>query len=87
MEDCSRVDVRSAGDLAELSGSIRDEVYSLPQTLAAGVFGVVTFRLGCSWLNNGTITARTDPSPVPGESNADGADNTRTVTFGSGVCS
>jgi hypothetical protein len=68
-------------------GTVRNEVFSAPQTLAPGVFNVVTFRLGCSWLNNGTITARTDPSPIPGESNADGADNTRTVTFGSGVCS
>ena len=68
-------------------GTVRDEVFSVPQTLAPGVFGVVTFRLGCSWINNGTITARTDPSPIPGESNADGVDNTRTVTFASGVCS
>ena len=68
-------------------GTVRNEVFSLPQTLAPGVFGVVTFRLGCSWLNGGTITARTDPSPVPGESNGDAADNLRAVTFGNGVCS
>jgi hypothetical protein len=48
-------------------GTVRNEVFSLPQTLAPGVFGVVTFRLGCSWLNGGTVTARTDPSPIPGE--------------------
>src|SRR5215216_3997329 len=68
-------------------GTVRNEVFSLPQTLAPGVFGVVTFRLGCSWLNNGTITARTDPSPIPGESNGNAADNLRAVTFGSNVCS
>jgi hypothetical protein len=68
-------------------GTPRNEVFSLPQTLAPGVFGVVTFRLGCSWINNGTITARTDPSPIPGESNADAADNLRAVTFASDVCS
>ena len=68
-------------------GTVRNEVFSLPQTLAPGVFGVVTFRLGCSWLNSGTITARTDPSPIPGESNGNAADNLRTVTFGSNVCS
>jgi len=68
-------------------GTVRNEVFSLPQTLAPGVFGVVSFRLGCSWLNNGTITARTDPSPIPGESNGSAADNLRSVTFGSTVCS
>ena len=68
-------------------GTVRNEVFSLPQTLAPGVFGVVSFRLGCSWLNNGTITARTDPSPIPGESNGSAADNLRSVTFGSDVCS
>jgi hypothetical protein len=68
-------------------GTVRNEVFSLPQTLAPGVFGVVTFRLGCSWLNGGTVTARTDPSPIPGESNANAADNLRTVTFGNSVCS
>jgi hypothetical protein len=68
-------------------GTVRNEVFSLPQTLAPGVFGVVTFRLGCSWLNGGTVTARTDPSPIPGESNGNAADNLRAVTFGSNVCS
>jgi len=55
-------------------GTVRNEVFSLPQTLAPGVFGVVTFRLGCSWLNGGTVTARTDPSPITGESNGNAAD-------------
>jgi hypothetical protein len=68
-------------------GMVRNEVYSLPQTLAPGVIGFVTFRLGCSWVNNGTVTARTDPSPIPGESNGTAADNLRTVTFGNAVCS
>ena len=68
-------------------GTVRDEVFSLPQTLAPGVFGVVTFRLGCSWLNGGTVTARTDPSPIPGEPNGNAADNLRAVTFAINVCS
>jgi len=68
-------------------GTIRNEVYSLPQTLAPGIIGVVTFRLGCSWVNNGTVTARTDPSPIPGESNSNAVDNLRSVTFGDAVCS
>jgi len=68
-------------------GTVRAEVFSTPQTLAPGVFGVVSFRLGCSWLNNGTGAARAVPSPLPGESNANATDNLRTVTFGSNVCS
>ena len=68
-------------------GTVRDEVFSLPQTLAPGVFGVVTFRLGCSWLNGGTVTARTDPSPIPGEPNGNATDNLRAVTFAINVCS
>ena len=68
-------------------GTARNEVFSLPQRLAPGDFGVVTFRLGCSWLNGGTVTARTDPSPIPGESAGNKANNVRSVTFASSVCS
>jgi hypothetical protein len=68
-------------------GTLRNEVFSLPLTLAPGATATETFRLGCSWLNNGTITARTDPSPIPGEPAANIANNTLSVTFGAAVCS
>lgn len=68
-------------------GTTRAEVFSDPLTLAPGATSTVAFRLGCAWLNNGTITARTDPSPVPGESATQTADNTLSQTFGAAVCS
>jgi hypothetical protein len=68
-------------------GTVRNEVFSLPLTLAPGATATEAFRLGCAWLNNGTITARTDPSPVPGESATLTADNTLSQTFGAAVCS
>jgi hypothetical protein len=69
------------------SGQIRNEVFSLPVTLAPGASTTTSFQLGCSWLNNGTITARTDPNPVSGELNGNTANNTLSVTFGAAVCS
>jgi hypothetical protein len=60
--------------------------YSLPQTLAPGVIGFVTFRLGCSWVNNGTVTARTifaDSWRIERQCGR----QSRTVTFGNAVCS
>ena len=68
-------------------GTLRNEVFSLPLTLEPGATGVEKFRLGCSWINSGAVTARTDPSPVPGEARGDAADNQLTVSFASDVCS
>jgi hypothetical protein len=42
-------------------------------------------RLGCAWRNNGTITARTDPSLVSGEAAALATDNTLLQTFGAAI--
>lgn len=69
------------------NGQIRNEVFSLPLTLAPGQSGTEKFRLGCNWINNGTVTARTDPSPVPGESGAATGNNTLSQTFGAAICS
>jgi hypothetical protein len=70
------------------NGQIRNEVFSLPiATLAPGESASVEFRLGCNWLNSGTVTARTDPSPVTGEPGTETANNVRTVTFGATICS
>jgi hypothetical protein len=68
-------------------GTLRNEVFSLPFTLAPGGTGVEKFRLGCSWVNGGTVTARTDPSPVPGELASTTADNVLSASFGATVCS
>jgi hypothetical protein len=68
-------------------GTTRDEVFSAPVTLAPGATAAVAFRLGCPRLNHGTITARTNPNPVSGESATQTADNTLTQTFGAAVCS
>ena len=69
------------------NGQIRAEVFSLPITLAPGQSGTEKFRLGCNWLNNGTVTARTDPSPVAGEPSTETANNVKSVTFGADICS
>jgi hypothetical protein len=68
-------------------GTPRNEVFSVPFTLAPGATGTEKFRLGCSWINGGTVTARTDPSPVAGELAADTANNSLSASFGGGVCS
>ncbi len=68
------------------NGLLRQEEFSLPLTLAPGLSGVEKFRLGCNWINGGTVTVRTDPSPVPGESGAATANNTLANTFGT-ICS
>lgn len=69
------------------NGQVRNEVFSLPLTLAPGQSGTEKFRLGCNWINGGTVTARTDPSPVPGESGAATGNNTLSQTFGAAICS
>jgi hypothetical protein len=68
-------------------GTVRNEVFSVPFTLAPGATGTEKFRLGCSWINGGTVTARTDPSPVAGELAANTANNSLSASFGGGVCS
>ena len=68
------------------NGQIRDEEFSSPLTVAPGQISSVEFRPGCNWINGGTVTARTDPSPVPGESGAATGNNTLSQTFGAGMC-
>ena len=60
--------------------SVRPEEFSLPLTVAKGDSTTVQFKLGCNWINGGAITARTDPSPVPGESASKTANNVITVS-------
>jgi hypothetical protein len=60
--------------------TVRPEEFSLPLSVAKGATTSVQFRLGCNWINGGAITARTDPSPVPGESPAKTANNVITVS-------
>lgn len=67
-------------------GTVRKEVFSAPLTLGPGVSGVEKFRLGCSWINMGTVTARTDTTPIPGEPSNKTADNLLAVAFAN-VCS
>jgi hypothetical protein len=69
------------------NGQIRNEVFSLPVTLAPGESGSQEFRLGCNWLNGGTVTARTDPSPVQDEPGNATGNNVATVTFEADICS
>lgn len=66
-------------------GTVRNEDFSLPLSLARGATTTVQFRLGCGWINGGAIVARTDPSPVPGEPANKTANNVLTQTFGN-VC-
>ena len=67
--------------------TVRDEDFSLPLTVAKGASTTVEFRLGCNWINNGAVTARTDPSPVPGEPSNKTANNVATAQFGATACS
>lgn len=67
-------------------GQVRKEEFSAPLTLGPGVSGVEKFRLGCSWINMGTVTARTDTTPIPGEPSNKTADNLLAVAFAN-VCS
>lgn len=67
--------------------TVRDEDFSLPLSLARGASTTVEFRLGCNWINNGAVTARTDPSPVPGEPGNKTANNVATAQFGAAACS
>ena len=67
--------------------AVRTEDFSLPLTVAKGATTTVEFRLGCNWINNGAVTARTDPSPVPGEPANKTANNVATAQFGVGSCS
>jgi hypothetical protein len=68
-------------------GTVRQAEYSLPLSLPKGASTEVEFRLGCNWINNGAVTASTDPSPVPGESAKKIANNVETVNFGANACS
>jgi hypothetical protein len=67
--------------------TVRNEEFSLPLSIAKGETTTVEFRLGCGWINNGAVTARTDPSPVPGEPNNKTANNVATAQFGATACS
>jgi hypothetical protein len=67
--------------------TVRAEDFSLPLTVAKGTTTTVEFRLGCNWINNGAVTARTDPSPVPGEPSNKTANNVATAQFGATACS
>ena len=69
------------------NGQIRNEVFSAPLTLAPGESGTEKFRLGCNWLNGGTVTARTDPTPVAGEASTATGDNQLVQTFAADICS
>ena len=63
-------------------GTVRNEEFSLPLSVARGASTTVEFRLGCNWINGGAVTARTDPSPVPGEPANKTANNVLTQAFG-----
>ena len=63
-------------------GTLRVEVFSQFLSIPKGGSTVVEFRLGCNWINNGSVTAGTDPSPVPGESAAKTANNVFSQSFG-----
>jgi CARDB protein len=67
--------------------TLRAEDFSLPLSVAKGATTTVEFRLGCNWINSGAVTARTDPSPVPGEPANKTANNVATAQFGSTACS
>jgi hypothetical protein len=68
-------------------GVVRNEEFSLPLSLPKGQSTDVQFRLGCNWINNGAVTVRTDPSPVPGEPANKTANNVLTESYGANVCS
>jgi hypothetical protein len=67
--------------------TVRAEDFSLPLSVAKGTTTTVEFRLGCNWINSGAVTARTDPSPVPGEPANKTANNVATAQFGATACS
>lgn len=66
--------------------TVRDTDFSLPLSIAKGASTTVKFRLGCNWINNGAVTASTDPNPVPSEPANKTANNVLTQSFGV-VCS
>ena len=71
------------------NGALRNEDFSAPLNLPAGASTQVQFRLGCDWINSGTITTRTNPSPVQGEWSLFGnvtQNNTRVESYGN-TCS
>lgn len=63
-------------------GAVRNEDFSLPLSVPKGTSVEVEFRLGCGWIDFGAVTARTDPSPVPGELPTKTANNVQTQAFG-----
>jgi hypothetical protein len=63
-------------------GTVRTEEFSLPLNLPKGGSTTVEFRLGCNWIDFGAVTARTDPSPVPGEPANKTANNVLSQSFG-----
>lgn len=67
-------------------GLTRNEMLTLPITLAPGQRGSERFRLGCRWINGATVTARTSPSPVPGEPGTATKNNVATARFGAAIC-
>jgi hypothetical protein len=48
-------------------GDLRAPAYSDPLTIPKGGSEEVKFKLGCGWLNFGSVTLTTDPNPVPRE--------------------
>lgn len=66
------------------NGGVRNEVFSAELSLAKGESTTVEFRLGCNWINNGTIIARTDPAPVAKELPQYADNNTLEESFGGG---
>jgi hypothetical protein len=66
------------------NGGVRNEVFSAELNLGKGESTKVEFRLGCNWINNGTINARTDPAPVAKELPHYADNNTLEESFGGG---
>ena len=65
-------------------GTVRQDEFSLPLSLAKGESVEVEFRLGCNWINGGAVTVETDPNPVPGEIKT--ANNVLTESYPWGTC-
>ena len=63
-------------------GTVRSEEFSLPLSIPKGGGTTVEFRLGCNWIDFGAATARTDPSPVPGEPSNKTSNNVSSRSFG-----
>ena len=67
--------------------TVRAEDFSLPLSVARGGSTTVEFRLGCTWITYGAVTARIDLSLGPGEPDYTTANNVATALFGATACS